>query len=54
MGRTTKSSKAITIARDSLQRLISLRAVSLSAVTAIIQTMNDCISQGVDIQLKIL
>jgi len=32
MGCTTKSAKAITIARGSLQRLISLRAVFLSAV----------------------
>jgi hypothetical protein len=27
---------------------------SFSAIPAIIQTMNDCMSQGVDIQLKIL
>jgi len=54
MGCATKNTKVITIALGSLQRLISLRAVSLSAVPAIIQTMNDCISQGVDIQLKIL
>ena len=39
---------------SSLQRLISLRAVSLSAVPAIIQTMNDRMWLGVDIQLKIL
>ena len=54
MGCATKNAKVITIALGSLQRLISLRAVSLSAVPAIIQTMNDCMSQGVDIQLKIL
>ena len=50
----TKNAKVITITLSSLQRLISLRAVSLSAVPAIIQTMNDCMSQGVDIQLRIL
>jgi len=54
MGCATKNAKVITIALGSLQRLISLRAVSLSAVPATIQTMNDCMSQGVDIQLKIL
>ncbi len=54
MGCATKNAKVITIALGSLQRLIALRAVSLSAIPAIIQTMNDCMSQGVDIQLKIL
>jgi len=54
MGCATKNVKVITIALGSLQRLIALRAVSLSAIPNIIQTMNDCISQGVDIQLKIL
>jgi hypothetical protein len=54
MGCATKNVKVITISLGSLQRLIALRAVSLSAIPAIIQTMNDCISQGVDIQLKIL
>ena len=54
MGCATKNAKVITIALAALQRLISLRAVSLSAVPTIIQTMNDCMSQGVDIQLKIL
>jgi len=54
MGCATKNAKVITIALSSLQRLIALRAVSLSAIPAVIQTMNDCMSQGVDIQLKIL
>ncbi|KAI0300723.1 hypothetical protein B0F90DRAFT_1722805 [Multifurca ochricompacta] len=54
MGCATKNAKVITIALGSLQRLITLRAVSLSAIPTIIQTMNDCMSQGVDIQLKIL
>jgi protein MON2 len=49
MGCPTENPKVIKIALDSLERLISLRAVSLSAVLAIIQTMNDCMSQGVDI-----
>jgi hypothetical protein len=54
MGCATKNAKVITISLGSLQRLIALRAVSLSTIPAIIQTMNDCMSQGVDIQLKIL
>ncbi|KAI9452204.1 hypothetical protein F5148DRAFT_1237059 [Russula earlei] len=54
MGCATKNAKVITIALGALQRLIVLRAVSLSVIPAIIQTMNDCMSQGVDIQLKIL
>ena len=36
------------------QYFASARHLSLSANLAIIQTTNDCISQGVDIQLKIL
>ncbi|KAI0263894.1 hypothetical protein BGY98DRAFT_1103745 [Russula aff. rugulosa BPL654] len=44
--------QVVAIALGSLQRLIALRAVSLSAIPAIIQTMNDCMSQGVDIQLR--
>jgi hypothetical protein len=54
MGCSTKNAKVITVDLDSLQRLIALRAVSLSAILGIIQTMNDCISQGVNIQLKTL
>ncbi|KAF8501757.1 hypothetical protein F5888DRAFT_1267315 [Russula emetica] len=56
MGCATKNAKVVTIALGSLQRLIALaalRTISLSAIPAIIQTMNDCMSQGVDIQLKI-
>ena len=46
--------KVINIALDFLQRLIALRAVSLSTTPAIIQTINNCMSQGIDVQLKIL
>ena len=53
MGGATKNAKVVAIALGSLQRLIVLRAVSLSAIPAIIQTMNDCMSQGVDIQLRL-
>ena len=49
-----KTTKVITVALCSLQRLVSLRALSLFAVLAIVQTVNDSMSQGVDIQLKIL
>jgi hypothetical protein len=54
MGCATRNAKVVGISLGSLQRLISLRAVPLSAVPVIITTMNDCMSQGVDIQLKIL
>ena len=46
---------ALTIALGSLRHLIALPAVSLSVISAtIIQTINDHMSQGVDIQFKIL
>ena len=54
MGCATKNSKVTSIALGSLQRLITLRAVPQPAVQNIINTMNDCMSQGVDIQLRIL
>ena len=54
MGCSTKNAKVIAIALGSLQRLITLRAISFSALPAVIQTINDCMTQGVDIQLKIL
>ena len=47
----TKIAKVITIA---LSSLIALCTVSLSAIPAITQTINDRMSHGVDIQLKIL
>jgi Dimerisation and cyclophilin-binding domain of Mon2 len=45
----TNTSTASTCASD-----IALRPVSLSKILAIIQTLNDCISQDVELQLKIL
>jgi len=54
MGCATKNAKVVGISLGSLQRLISLKAVPLSAVPVIVSTMGDCMSQGVDIQLKIL
>ena len=54
MGCAPKNARVITIALCFLHHLIALRTVSLSAIPAIIQTMNDGLSQGVDIQLKIL
>jgi hypothetical protein len=50
----TKNAKVISISFSSLHRLIALCAVSLSAIPAVIQTINDRMSQGVDIHLKIL
>lgn len=54
MGCATKNSKVVAISLGSLQRLIAMKAVPQSAVPLIILTMNDCVSQGVDIQLRIL
>lgn len=54
MGCATKNAKVVAISLGSLQRLIALKAVPQSAVGLIINTMNDAVSQGVDIQLKIL
>ena len=54
MSCSTKNAKVINIALSSLQRLIALCTVPLSVILAIIQTINDRMSQGVDIQLKIL
>ena len=55
MRRAAKNANVITVALDSLQRLIAFRVVSPSAIpsTFIIQSISDCMSQGVDIQLKI-
>lgn len=54
MGCATKNAKVVAISLGSLHRLISLKAVPLSAVPVIVNTMGDCINQGVDIQLRIL
>ncbi|EJC99516.1 uncharacterized protein FOMMEDRAFT_142756 [Fomitiporia mediterranea MF3/22] len=54
MGCATKNAKVIAISLGSLQRLIALHAVPPAAVPAIVTTMNECMSQGVDIQLRIL
>ncbi|KAF9810712.1 hypothetical protein IEO21_06846 [Rhodonia placenta] len=54
MGCATKNAKVVAISLGSLQRLIALKAVPQSAVPVIINTMNDCMNQGVDIQLRIL
>ena len=54
MGCATKNAKVVAISLGSLHRLISLKAVPQSAVPVIVNTMGDCIHQGVDIQLRIL
>ena len=54
MGCATKNPKVVAISLGSLQRLIALKAVPQSAVRLIINTMSDAMSQGVDIQLRIL
>ncbi|EAU83566.2 hypothetical protein CC1G_07939 [Coprinopsis cinerea okayama7 len=54
MGCATKNAKVVAISLGSLQRLITLKAVPQSAVPLIINTMSEAMSQGVDIQLRIL
>ncbi|GLB42717.1 putative C-terminal region of Mon2 protein [Lyophyllum shimeji] len=54
MGCATKNAKVVAISLGSLQRLIALKAVPHSAVPLMISTMSDAMSQGVDIQLRIL
>ncbi|KAG5643461.1 hypothetical protein DXG03_000893 [Asterophora parasitica] len=54
MGCATKNAKVVAISLGSLQRLIMLKAVPHSAVPLMINTMSDAMSQGVDIQLRIL
>lgn len=54
MGCATKNAKVVAMSLGSLQRLISLKAVPRSAVPRLVSTMNDALSQGVDIQLRIL
>lgn len=54
MGCATKNAKVVAISLGSLHRLISLKAVPHSAVPLIVNTMGDCINQGVEIQLRIL
>ena len=50
----TKNAEVIAISLGSLQRLVALRAVPHSAVPLMINTISDAMSQGVDIQLRIL
>ena len=54
MGCSTKNAKVIAIALGSLQRLISMKAVPSSSTATIVNIMGDCLTQGVDIQLKML
>lgn len=54
MGCATKNAKVVAISLGSLQRLIALKIVPQSVVPLIVSTMNDAMSQGVDIQLRIL
>ncbi|KAF8606647.1 hypothetical protein BDV93DRAFT_553804 [Ceratobasidium sp. AG-I] len=54
MGCATRNSKVVAISIGSFQRLISMRAVPQTSIPSIISVLADSISQGVDIQLKIL
>ncbi|CAG8574494.1 6023_t:CDS:2 [Paraglomus occultum] len=50
----TKHIKLVTISIGSLQKLISRHAIPETSIKMILKTLNDIVSQGVDIQLKIL
>ena len=54
MGCATRNPKVVATSIGSLQMIIDLRLVPQSAVPLIVMTMNDCLAQGVDIQLRIL
>jgi hypothetical protein len=54
MGCATKNAKVVGISLGSLQRLIALKAVPQRLIPLIISNMTDAVSQGVDIQLRIL
>ncbi|KAF8057511.1 hypothetical protein FPV67DRAFT_1527758 [Lyophyllum atratum] len=54
MGCATRNAKVVAISLGSLQRLIALKAIPHSAVPLITKTLSDAMSQGVDIQLRIL
>ncbi|KIY67422.1 hypothetical protein CYLTODRAFT_422528 [Cylindrobasidium torrendii FP15055 ss-10] len=54
MGCSTKNAKIVAISLGSLQRLIALKAVPPSQAARIVGIMSDAMSQGVDIQLRIL
>ena len=54
MGCARKNAKVMAISLGSLQRLIALKAVPKSVVPLSIATMNDAMSQGVNIQLRVL
>ena len=54
MGCATRNSKVVAISISSFQRLILMRAVPQTSIPSIISVLADSISQGVDIQLKIL
>ncbi|KAF9385298.1 hypothetical protein CPC16_008043 [Podila verticillata] len=50
----TKNAKLVTISMGCLRELISHRAMPEGAIEVVLKTLNDIMSQGVEIQLKIL
>ena len=54
VGCATRNPKVVAISIGPVQRRIGLRLVPQSAVPLIVMTMNGCLAQGVDIQLRIL
>jgi len=54
MGCSTRNAKVVMLCLGSLHRLITLKAIPVSSVPNVIDAMAECISQGVDIQLRVL
>ena len=54
MGCATRNTKVIALALGALQRLITMNAAPQTSVPALLAAMDECMSQGVDIQLRIL
>ncbi|CDZ97552.1 Uncharacterized conserved protein [Phaffia rhodozyma] len=54
LGMKTKNPKVVALCIGSIQRLVSLGAVSESRLPSVIQSLASVVNQGVDIQLKVL
>lgn len=54
LGCATRNAKIVIMCLSSLHRLITLKAIATAAVPGVVATLSDCVSQGVDVQLRIL
>ncbi|KAF8311099.1 hypothetical protein DL93DRAFT_1519713 [Clavulina sp. PMI_390] len=54
MGCATRVAKIVVLCLSSLHRLIAFKAIPASAIPNVVSTLSDCLSQGVDVQLRIL